>query len=84
MEEKIWFSFYKTLNDDTEFQINYKIKKVVSKTGCSKDYIKLITNYLTEMYDVFSLTYSYISLDCRSKSFKYLNGNAGVLIIKLF
>ena len=59
MEEKIWFSFYKTLNDDTEFQINYKIKKVVSKTGCSKDYIKLITNYLTEMYDVFSLTYSY-------------------------
>lgn len=55
MEEKIWFSFYKTLNDDTEFQINYKIKKVVSKTGCSKDYIKLITNYLTEMYDVFLL-----------------------------
>ena len=30
-EEKIWFSFYKTLNDDTEFQINYKIEEVVSK-----------------------------------------------------
>ena len=28
-EQKIWFSFYKTLNDNPEFQINYKIKKLV-------------------------------------------------------
>ena len=76
MEEKIWFSFYKTLNDDTEFQINYKIKKVVSKTGCSKDYIKLITNYLTEMYDVFSLTYSYEDYMWR----EYAAGGNGVCV----
>lgn len=75
-EEKIWFSFYKTLNDDTEFQINYKIEEVVSKTGCSKDYIKLITNYLTEMYDVFSLTYSYEDYMWR----EYASGGNGVCV----
>lgn len=58
-EGKIWFSFYKTLNDETEFQIDYRIKKIVNETGYKKGYIELIINYLTEMYDVFSLTYTY-------------------------
>lgn len=26
-DNKIWFSFYKTLNDETEFSIDYKMKK---------------------------------------------------------
>lgn len=55
----IWFSFYKTLNDETEFKINYKSKEVIGKTGYNKGYIDLIVNYLTEMYDVYSLTYMY-------------------------
>lgn len=59
LEEKIWFSFYKLLNDETEFEIKYKVKKVIEKTGCNKEYIDLIVNYLTEMYDVYSLTYMY-------------------------
>ena len=59
IENKIWFSFYKTLNDETEFCIDYSIKKVISKTGYKKENIELLINYLTEMYDVFSLTYSY-------------------------
>lgn len=58
-DNKIWFSFYKTLNDETEFNIDYKIKKVISRTGYSKERITLLINYLTEMYDVFSLTYAY-------------------------
>lgn len=58
-EDKIWFSFYKVLNDETEFQIDYKLKKVICRTGYNKEYIELIINYLTEMYDVFSLTYTY-------------------------
>lgn len=56
---KVWFSFYKTLNDDTEFKVDYKAKKVMGKTGYKKEYIDLIVNYLTEMYDVYSLTYMY-------------------------
>lgn len=56
-EGKIWFSFYKILNDETEFQIDYRIKKIVNETGYKQGYIELIINYLTEIYDVFSLTY---------------------------
>lgn len=59
-EGKIWFSFYKILNDETEFQIDYRIKKIVNETGYKQGYIELIINYLTEIYDVFSLTYIYI------------------------
>lgn len=59
LDGKIWFSFYKILNDETEFEIDYKVKKVVGKTGYKKEYIDLIVNYLTEMYDVYSLTYMY-------------------------
>ena len=58
-DNKIWFSFYKTLNDETEFSIDYKMKKVVDRTGYSKQHIEFLINYLTEMYDVFSLTYAY-------------------------
>lgn len=59
IEHKIWFSFYKILNDETEFYIDYRMKRVTNETGYNKEYIKLLINYLTEMYDVFSLTYSY-------------------------
>ena len=59
MQHKIWFAFSKSLNDETEFYIDYRMKKVVNETGYNKEHIKLLINYLTEMYDVFSLTYSY-------------------------
>lgn len=44
-EGKIWFSFYKILNDETEFQIDYRIKKIVNETGYKQGYIELIINY---------------------------------------
>lgn len=56
---KIWFSFYKTLNDETEFAIEYDMDKVIKETGFKKEHIRIIVNYLTEMYDVYSLTYMY-------------------------
>lgn len=58
-QKKIWFSFYKALNDNTEFQINYNAEKISEKTGRSVENIKQLVNYLTEMYDVYSLTYEY-------------------------
>lgn len=57
--EKIWFSFYKTLNDDTEFEIKYNVDKVSKATGRSRDNVHLLVNFLTEMYDVYSLSYEY-------------------------
>lgn len=56
---KIWFSFYKTLNDETEFQINYNANKISLKTGRSVSHVHLLVNYFVEMYDVYSLTYEY-------------------------
>ena len=56
---KIWFSFYKTLNDETEFYMNYNAKKISQITGRSTNSVHLLVNYLTEMYDVYSLTYEY-------------------------
>lgn len=56
---KIWFSFYKTLNDDTEFEIKYNADKVSKATGRSIDNVHLLVNFLTEMYDVYSLSYEY-------------------------
>lgn len=58
-ERKIWFSFYKTLNDDTEFEIKYNADKVSKATGRSIDNVQLLVNFLTEMYDVYSLSYEY-------------------------
>lgn len=56
---KIWFSYYKTLNDDTEFEIKYDAEKVSRATGRYVDNIHLLVNFLTEMYDVYSLSYEY-------------------------
>lgn len=56
---KIWFAFYKKLNDETEFHISYNVKKISQKTGRSNHNVHLLVNYLTEMYDVYSLTYEY-------------------------
>lgn len=58
---KIWFSFYKTLNDETEFQINYNAKKISQQTGRNVNNVQLLINFFTEMYDVYSLTYEYQS-----------------------
>lgn len=49
-EGKIWFSFYKTLNDETEFQIDYRIKKIVNETGYKKGYIELLKEFFYGKY----------------------------------
>lgn len=37
LEGKIWFSFYKLLNDETEFEIKYKVKSVIEKQDIRKN-----------------------------------------------
>lgn len=58
-QKKIWFSFYKDLNDKTEFQISYDVDMISRETGYSIEKVHLLVNYLREMYDVYSLTYAY-------------------------
>lgn len=73
---KIWFSFYKNPNDETEFQINYNIKKISRETGRSINNVYLLVNYFTEMYDVYSLTYEYQSYMWRD----YASNGNGICI----
>ncbi len=55
----LWFSYYKLLNDKSEFAINYSIKKVCNKTGKSKEWIKNAYMTMQQLYDVCCFTYDY-------------------------
>lgn len=73
---KIWFSFYKTLNDETEFLINYDVNKIAMETGRSVSNVHLLINYFTQMYDVYSLTY-----ECQDYMWKdYASNGNGICI----
>ena len=61
LQGNIWFSQYKTLNDDTEFQIKYDAKKIAKAVGYDEGYIHYIISCMKEIYDVYSLTYEYSS-----------------------
>lgn len=75
-QKKIWFSFYKDLNDKTEFQIRYDVNKISRETGYSIEKVHLLVNYLTEMYDVYSLTYA-----CQDSMWEdYAAGGNGICI----
>lgn len=76
-QKKIWFSFYKTLNDETEFQINYDVKKIAKETGRSTGNVHLLINYFTEMYDVYSLTY-----ECQDYMWKDYAANGNGICIE--
>ena len=56
---QLWFSYYKFLNDKTEFDMKFDASKVSYKTGVPCDNIKFFVSTMKELYDVCSLTYSY-------------------------
>ena len=56
---QLWFSYYKYLNDETEFDIKYDVKKVSRKTKIPCENIQLFIATMKEIYDVCSLTNSY-------------------------
>lgn len=55
---QLWFSYYKFLNDKTEFDMKYNVKKVSYRTGIPSDNIMFFIATMKEIYDVCSLTYS--------------------------
>lgn len=58
---QLWFSYYKFLNDKTEFDMKYDISEVSRKTGIPCKNIQFFISTMKEIYDVCSLTYSYDS-----------------------
>lgn len=55
--DQLWFSYYRYLNDSTEFDIIYNKKCVSKKLKSSEDKIEYILNLIIEIYDVCSFTY---------------------------
>lgn len=58
---QLWFSYYRFLNDETEFDMKYDVNKVSDTTGIPIDNINFFISTIKEVYDVCSLTYSYNS-----------------------
>lgn len=58
-DEVLWFSYYKYLNDNTEFELNYNIKQVSEKTNKSPQFINYVFKIMTEVYDICSFSYEY-------------------------
>lgn len=56
---QLWFSYYKFLNDRTEFDIKYDILKTSSATGVPCEAIQFFIATMKEIQDVCSMTYSY-------------------------
>lgn len=57
--EVLWFSYYKLLNDKTEFEINYNVNQVSEKTNKSPQFINYAFELMTEVYDICSFSYEY-------------------------
>lgn len=57
LNEENWFSHYIYLNDPSEFEIKYSIKKVANKVNRSKDNIRSTVETFKEIYDVCSFSY---------------------------
>lgn len=59
INDEIWFSHFRKLNDPSEFEISYSVKKIKNKLGKSKDYIDHFIKTIIEIYDVCSFSYMY-------------------------
>jgi hypothetical protein len=74
---QLWFSYYKFLNDKTEFDMKYDAKRVSYKTGIPCDNIRFFVATMKEIYDVCSLTYSYDGYMWKA----YSNNSNGVCLV---
>jgi len=75
--EVLWFSYYKYLNDNTEFEINYDIIRVSRETNKSPEFIKYLFDIMVEVYDICSFTYEYHKYMWR----EYANYGNGICLI---
>ncbi len=75
--DNLCFSHYIYLNDPTEFELKYDIKKVANKSGVRKENIKLFVDSIKEIYDVCSFTYEYSSDMWKN----YANNGRGICLV---
>lgn len=57
--DSLWFSYFRYLNDPTEFDISYNRAKVSSALGVTDVFIDYFIKTIIEIYDVCSFTYLY-------------------------
>lgn len=75
--EKLWFSYYKKLNDPSEYEIKYNLKKVASAAGVSRDSTKRLVESIKELYDVCSFSYA-----CEKYMWEnYANNGNGICLV---
>ena len=74
--DQLWFSYYRYLNDSTEFDIIYNKKYVSKKLKSSEDKIEYFLNLIIEIYDVCSFTYQYQDYMWR----EYANDGNGICL----
>lgn len=55
----LWFSYYRYLNDPTEYKIEYNIRKTQRNTNLSREEIEYLNGSMKEMYDVCCFSYKY-------------------------
>lgn len=58
-KEVLWFSYYRYLNDKTEFKIKYSVKQVSKETNMTYEYINNLFKIMKELYDICSFSYKY-------------------------
>lgn len=76
-DRTLWFSHYIYLNDSTEFEINFDVKKVANKSGVKKENVKLFVDSIKEIYDICSFTYEY----SESMWVNYANKGRGICLV---
>ena len=76
-KNSLWFSYYRKLNDPTEYEIKYNVKKVINKTGWKKESILFLIETIKQLYDVCSFSY-------RNEEYmwkEYANEKQGICLI---
>lgn len=59
INKKIWFSHYRKLNDPSEYEIVYKVKKISKEVSVSRDSVRFFVEGIKELYDLCSFSYEY-------------------------
>lgn len=59
LNDQLWFSYFRHLNDPTEFDIIYNKNKVSERLHMTEEFIEHFLKVIIEIYDVCSFTYRY-------------------------
>jgi len=58
-KKSLWFSYYRCLNDPSEYEIKYNISKIEKYSTMNKEELEYLYGSMKELYDVCSFSYEY-------------------------